>query len=322
MEGDRTLGVIGLGVMGKPMARRLVAAGYDVVVFNRSSPSLTELVAAGASAADSVRDLAARCDVVITMLPDTPDVEAVVLGGDGVLEAVRPGALLIDMSTIAPATAVRIAARAKAMGVEALDAPVSGGEQGAINGTLSIMCGGGEAGVERARPVFSHLGSRVVHVGGPGAGQVVKACNQVVVGITLQAMAEALVLGAKAGVEPQAIVNALLGGAARCWALEVRGPSVLRRDFKPGFRSRLHHKDLGLALSTGAEFEVALPLTSLVHECFGALKASGRGDLDHSALITLVEDLACFQVNGPPPCEVNTVQTAGELGECVPGEGA
>jgi 2-hydroxy-3-oxopropionate reductase len=314
---DQTVGVIGLGVMGKPISRRLVTAGYDVVVFNRSRSAVDELVTAGASPAGSVSELTARCDVVITMLPDTPDVEAVVLGEDGVLEASRPGGLLIDMSTIAPSAATRIAASASAKGVEALDAPVSGGEVGAIDGTLSIMCGGGEAAVERALPIFTQLGSRVVHVGGPGTGQVVKACNQIVVGITLQAMAEALVLGAKAGVEPQAIVDALLGGAARCWALEVRGPSILRRDFKPGFRSRLHHKDLGLALATGAELGVTLPLTALVHELFGALKASGRGDYDHSALITLVEDLARFEVNGSPPSEAKAAHAATEPGGIV-----
>jgi 2-hydroxy-3-oxopropionate reductase len=223
-----------------------------------------------------------------------------VLGEAGVLAAARPGTLVIDMSTIAAATAERIAQEAARRRMPALDAPGSGGEKGAIEGTLSVMCGGEVEALERARPIFAHLAGRVVHVGGPGAGQVVKACNQIVVGVTLEAMAEALVLGAKAGVDPEAVVEALLGGAARCWALEVRAPSVLRRDFAPGFRSRLHHKDLGLALQTGASLGVALPITASVRELFGAMKAVGRGDYDHSGLITLIEDLSDFQVNGAP----------------------
>ncbi len=298
MAGDRVIGFIGLGVMGKPMARRLVEAGYEVVVHSRSRGPVDELSALGARPAGSTEEAAAQADIVVTMLPDTPDVESAVLGEQGVLASARPGTLVIDMSTIAAATAERIAAEAATRGMEALDAPVSGGEKGATEGTLSIMCGGEAAAVERARPVFAHLGSRVVHVGGPGAGQIVKACNQIVVGITLEAMAEALVLGAKAGVDPQAIVDALVGGAARCWALEVRAPSVLRRDFTPGFRCRLHHKDLSLALEAGARLGVALPVTASVRELFGAMKATGRGDFDHSGVITLIEDLADFRVNG------------------------
>lgn len=293
---DQKIAVIGLGVMGKPMARRLVEAGFEVIVHNRSRDPVEELRAMGARAAASTAEAATAADVVITMLPDTPDVEEVVLGDGGVLANMRAGGLLIDMSTIAATLAERLAVEATSRGIDALDAPVSGGERGAIDGTLSIMCGGSIEVVERARVIFSHLGSRVVHVGGPGAGQLVKACNQIVVGITLQAMAEALVLGAKAGVDPRTIVDALVGGAARCWALEVRAPCVLQNDFAPGFRARLHHKDLTLALQAGAHHGVTLPVTAAVREFFGALKASGRGDLDHSALITLVEDLSGFQI--------------------------
>jgi len=278
--------------MGKPMARRLVEAGFEVVVHNRSQAAVEELVELGATAATSATDLASRCDVVITMLPDTPDVEQVVLGGGGVLAAMRAGALFVDMSTIAAGTAVRVHANAAERGVDALDAPVSGGEVGAVEGTLSIMCGGDESAFARAGAIFECLGSRATHVGGPGAGQIVKACNQIMVGISLQAMAEALVLGAKAGVDQAVIVEALLGGAARCWALEVRGPSVLRRDFRPGFRCELHHKDLGLALAAGGEFGATLPLTASVRETFGAMKATGRGDFDHSGVITIIEDLS------------------------------
>lgn len=297
MADDRVVGFIGLGVMGKPMARRLVEAGYEVVVHSRSTPPVDELVALGARAAGSTKEAVLRADIVITMLPDTHDVESVVLGEDGVLSSARPRTLVIDMSTIAAATAQRIAAEASLRGMSALDAPVSGGEQGAIEGTLAIMCGGDPRTVERARSLFSHLGSRMVHVGGPGAGQIVKACNQVVVAITLQAMSEALVLGAKAGVAPESLVEALLGGAARCWALEVRAPSVLERNFAPGFRVSLHHKDLGLAIAEGGRLGVALPVTSLVHQFFGALKATGRADRDHSSLILLVEELSGFRVD-------------------------
>jgi 2-hydroxy-3-oxopropionate reductase len=310
MSDGQRLAVIGLGVMGKPMARRLVEAGFDVVVHSRSRGPVDELQAVGATAASSTAEAARAADAVITMLPDTPDVEAVVLGDDGVLANLRPGGLLIDMSTIAASTAERIAGDAASRRIDALDAPVSGGEKGAIEGTLSIMCGGSAEAVERARPIFSHLGSRVVHAGGPGSGQIVKACNQIVVWITLQAMAEALVLGAKAGVEPKVIVDALLGGAARCWALEVRAPGVLRRDFAPGFRSRLHHKDLTLALQAGSTLGVTLPVTAAVREFFGSLKATGRGDLDHSALITLVEDLSDFHVEGAPSDAVGPERAA------------
>jgi 2-hydroxy-3-oxopropionate reductase len=293
---SEVIGFVGLGVMGKPMAARLVAAGYKVLVYNRSRPAVDELESQGAIPAGSLTDVAEQSGVVITMLPDTPDVEQVVLGSNGVLDAAASGSLIIDMSTVAPELAKRIDERAQARGILYLDAPVSGGERGAIDGNLSIMCGGTADAVARARPIFAHMGTRVVHVGQAGAGQVVKACNQIVVGITLQAMAEALVLGARAGVDPPAIVEALLGGAARCWALEVKAPNVLRRNFEPGFRSRLHYKDLGIALGTGAELGVVLPLTASVRELYRALISTGRGDYDHSALITLIEDLSAFQL--------------------------
>jgi 2-hydroxy-3-oxopropionate reductase len=288
---SETIGFVGLGVMGKPMASRLVAVGYKVLVHNRSRAAVNELESLGAVPASSLPDLAAGSDVLITMLPDTPDVEEVVLGPEGLFTAASSGSLFIDMSTVAPELARRIAESAKARGIQSLDAPVSGGEAGAIEGTLSVMCGGAADAVERARPIFSHLAMRVVHVGNAGAGQVVKACNQIVVGISLQAMAEALVLGTKAGIDASAIVEALLGGAARCWALEVKAPQVLVRDFQPGFRARLHHKDLGIALDSATQLSVVLPVTASVRELYRALIATGRGDLDHSALLLLLEDL-------------------------------
>jgi 2-hydroxy-3-oxopropionate reductase len=264
---------------------------------------MDELVALGASAAGSVAEVARSSDVTITMLPDTPDVEAVMFGSDGIIAHARSGALVIDMSTISADASRRVAQKALEREVDTVDAPVSGGQKGAIEGTLSIMCGGTDEAIERARPIFAHLGSRVVHAGGPGAGQIVKACNQIVVGVTLQAMGEALVLGAKAGIAPEIIVDALSGGAARCWALDVRAPAVLQNDFRPGFRVALHHKDLGLALQTGATSGVPLPAASFVHEMFGSLIAMGRGDLDHSALITVIEDLANFHINGEAATE-------------------
>jgi 2-hydroxy-3-oxopropionate reductase len=294
---DGRVGFIGLGVMGKPMARRLVEAGRDVVVHNRSAPAVEELRAAGARSAASPREVAAACDVIVTMLPDSPDVERVVLGDDGVLAGARAGALIVDMSTVSAALARRIHEAAAARGVASIDAPVSGGEQGAINGTLSIMCGGDAAAIERARPLLELLGAAIVHVGPAGSGQIVKACNQIVVGGTLQAVGEALVLGAKAGVAPQAIIDALRGGAARCWALEVRGPNMVRGDFDPGFRSALHQKDLDLALGEARAVGVALPLTAMVNQLFCSMKATGRGDFDHSGLITLLEDLSAFRVS-------------------------
>jgi 2-hydroxy-3-oxopropionate reductase len=297
------IGFIGLGVMGKPMASRLISAGYELCIYNRSRPAMDELVALGASAAGSVAEVARSSDVTITMLPDTPDVEAVMFGSDGIIAHARSGALVIDMSTISADASRRVAQKALEREVDTVDAPVSGGQKGAIEGTLSIMCGGTDEAIERARPIFAHLGSRVVHAGGPGAGQIVKACNQIVVGVTLQAMGEALVLGAKAGIAPEIIVDALSGGAARCWALDVRAPAVLQNDFRPGFRVALHHKDLGLALQTGATSGVPLPAASFVHEMFGSLIAMGRGDLDHSALITVIEDLANFHINGEAATE-------------------
>jgi len=289
--------------MGKPMASRLVNAGYEVFVNNRSRSATDELVAQGAIAGESPAEIARRCDFVITMLPDGADVESVLLGDDGVMNSVEPGSLLVDMSTIAPATARHIASAGRDANVGVLDAPVSGGERGAIDGTLSIMCGGEPQDVERARAVLSVLGNRIVHVGGPGAGQTVKACNQIMVGASLQAMGEALVLGTKAGVDPEALIEALLGGAARCWALEARAPRVLERDFSPGFRCRLHHKDLGIALATGAELGVALPITASVREFLGAMGSIGRGDYDHSGLVTLVEDMSDFRVGSEQSSE-------------------
>jgi 2-hydroxy-3-oxopropionate reductase len=292
------IGFIGIGIMGKPMVRNLVKAGFEVVIHNRSRGSVDELTAESdaITAAASPREVASEVSTVVTMLPDSPDVRDVVFGDEGLLPSMKEGKLLIDMSTIAPATAVEVAEALKAQGASAVDAPVSGGDKGAIAGTLSIMVGGTEADFERARPIFEAVGKTIVHVGGAGAGQTVKACNQVVVALNYAAVSEALVMGAKAGVDPAKIIEVLNGGLAASRVLEMRGPSMVEHQFTPGFRVNLHRKDLGIALATAKEHEVPLPMTALVGQLFDALAATGRGNLDHSSLITLFEDLAGFQV--------------------------
>lgn len=290
------IGFIGLGVMGKPMAHNLLKAGYPLVVYNRSRPPMEELAAEGAETAGSPREVAQRADVVITMLPDTPDVEQVLAGPDGVFAGGRPGLIAIDMSTIDPMAARRLAAQAAERGIIFLDAPVSGGEVGAIQGTLSIMVGGDPAAFERCLPIFRALGRNIVYMGGPGAGQVTKAANQVVVALTIAAVSEALALAAKAGVDPAKVRAALLGGFASSRVLEVHGQRILERNFRPGFRIRLHHKDLRIALGLGRAVGASLPLTALVHEWLGALVTRGQGELDHSALVTLFEEWAQTEV--------------------------
>lgn len=287
-----TIGFIGLGIMGKPMARNLIKAGYPLIVGNRSQAAVHELVAEGARNATTAQAIAAQSDVVITMLPDSPDVELVVAGATGVLAGARAGMLLIDMSTISPIVARKLAADALARGVTMLDAPVSGGEAGAINAALSIMVGGTAEGVERAMPVFQALGKNIVHIGEAGAGQVAKAANQVVVALTIAAVSEALTLAKNAGVDAAKVRQALLGGFAQSRILDVHGQRILDRNFKPGFRIRLHEKDLSIALATGKEYGVALLLTGIVQQYMNSLKANGQGDLDHSGLVTLIEQLS------------------------------
>lgn len=292
------IGLIGLGIMGKPMARNLLKAGFELVVHNRSRGAVDELVAESGSvtAANSAREVAEQVDVVITMLPDSPDVDAVVFGEGGLLEGMSSGKLLIDMSTIAPATAIAVNDALTQRGANALDAPVSGGDKGAIAGTLSIMVGGDVADFDRAMPYFEALGKTIVHVGGPGAGQTVKACNQLVVAIHYAALSEALVLGSKAGVDPQKIVQVLNGGLAASRVMEMRGASMIEHNFAPGFRINLHRKDLGIATSTAREHNVPLPMTALVTQMMESLAARGKGDLDHSAMLTLFEELAGHEV--------------------------
>lgn len=293
------IGFIGLGIMGKPMALRLLKAGYPLTVVERTSAGTQELIAAGAQVRPTPKAVAAASDVIITMLPDSPQVEEVLLGPDGVLAGIYPGGLIIDMSTILPVTAKRVAAAAREVGAASLDAPVSGGELGAQNGTLSIMVGGSETAFERARPIFEKLGKNIVHVGESGAGQVTKAANQVVVAVTIAAVSEALVLAAKAGADPARVREALLGGFAGSRILDLHGNRMLQRNFQPGFKAELHRKDLGIILDTARDLGVALPTTGVVTELMDALIARGGGELDHSALVTVLEELADFRVATP-----------------------
>jgi 2-hydroxy-3-oxopropionate reductase len=292
------VGMIGLGIMGAPMARNLLGAGFPVVVWNRSQGRIDELVAAGAQAATSARDVAERTTVTITMLPDSPDVEAVYRAPeDGVLAGIDPARggrdrVLIDMSTIAPRVARELAADAAARGASMLDAPVSGGDVGAQQGTLSIMVGGDAEALARVRPVLEAVGATIVHAGPSGAGQVVKACNQVVVALTLEAIGEALVLGSKAGVDPATIIEALSGGLGASRVLEVRGPKLLARYFEPGFKLDLHVKDLAIVQATARELGVALPGTAIVAQLFHAEQARGHGEADNSTLVRALETLA------------------------------
>lgn len=294
--GRPRVGVIGLGIMGRPMARNLLRAGYSLVVHNRSRAAVDELVREGADAADSPRAVAEAVDIVLTILPDSPDVEAVTYGDRGILSGARPGLIHVDMSTISPAVTQRLGEAARARGVRLLDAPISGGDKGAIAGTLSIMVGGDEALFEECRPVFEALGKTIVHVGPLGAGQIVKACNQIVVALAFEAISEALVLGARAGVDPAKIIEVLSGGLAATRVMELRGSGMIAHHFAPGFRIKLHHKDLGIALESGKRYGVPLPVTALVDQMLGALRAAGREDLDHSAILTYIEDLARWKI--------------------------
>lgn len=290
------IGFIGLGVMGQPMARNLLKAGYSLIVHDINRAAVDELAGEGAAPASTAKEVAEKSDMVITMLPDSPDVELVVLGPEGIIEGVRSGQLYIDMSTIAPATSRRVYEALQEKGVDALDAPVSGGDVGAKAGTLSIMVGGTEEAFQRAQPLFQVMGKNIVLIGGPGAGQVTKACNQVVVALTIQAVAEALTLARKAGVDPARVREALLGGFAQSRILDLHGQRILDRNFQPGFRIRLHRKDLAIALQTGREQSLPLPATAQAAEMMNALLAQGKGDLDHSALALLVEQLGGVEI--------------------------
>lgn len=279
-----------MGIMGAAMAGNLLEAEHELVVHNRTRTKAEQLVSYGARVADSPRELAEVSDIIITMLPGPPEVEEVVAGEGGLLEGAREGSLIVDMSTSSPLLARQLAHTARERGVRMLDGPVSGGDVGAKNGTLSIMVGGEDEDFERAIPLFEVMGETVVHVGGAGTGQVVKACNQIVVALVIEAVAEALVLGSKAGVAPDRVVEVLSGGLAANKVLDVKGEKFLSREFTPGGKVEYHRKDLGIALAAGREYGATLPVTALVEQMFGVLEAKGRGSWDHSALLNLVEE--------------------------------
>jgi 2-hydroxy-3-oxopropionate reductase len=287
------VGFIGLGIMGRPMAANLMEAGYELVLYNRTRQKAEALAEAGrGEVAGSPREVAENSDIIITMLPDSPQVREVVAGEDGILEGIEGGSLLIDMSTISPVVTEELAVAVEERGASMLDGPVSGGDVGAQEGTLSIMVGGGEADFERAKPLFEVMGGTVNHVGPTGTGQVTKAANQIVVALTIEAVSEALVLGAQGGVAPEKILDVLSGGLAGNKVMEVKREKFLSHDFSPGFRSELHHKDLGIALAAGREYGVALPVTALVDQMLLTMKKKGWGGEDHSALLRVIEDLS------------------------------
>jgi len=285
------VGFIGLGVMGKPMAMNLIRAGFTLIVWNRTRSKMNDLLKMGATGAESPRDVAERSDVIITMVSDSPDVEAVVLGKDGVIEGASKGQLVIDMSTISPEATRRIAAALAEKGVGMLDAPVSGGEIGAREGTLSIMVGGPRERFEEAQPILKAMGKRITYMGGSGMGQMAKLCNQVICTLNIQAVCEGLMLGAAGGLDLNGLLDVVTAGAANSWQLSNLGPKMVRRDFAPGFRIRHQLKDIRLALAAAAELKLPLPATGLVQQVFRAAEAGGLGDEGTQALVVGMEKL-------------------------------
>lgn len=286
------VGYIGLGLMGKNIVRNLLKAGFPVVVHNRSRAAVDELVKEGAVAAFSPAEVAAQVDVVFTNLPDSPDVEQVVLGEQGILSAARPGLIYVDNSTIKPETARLLAARLAEKGVQALDAPVSGGELGARQGTLTIMVGGPAEALEKVRPVFMAMGKTVTHIGESGTGQIAKAANQIMVGAQMVGMAELLIFAQKCGADPRKVVEAIKGGAAQCWTLDTKPPRLFAGNRTPGFKARMQAKDLNIVLETARRYGVPLPMSAGNAQLFNAMVENGMGDLDNSAVVAMLELLA------------------------------
>ncbi len=290
------IGFIGLGIMGKPMARNLVQAGYELTVYDIVGEAIEELATAGAKAASSSQEVAAATDKIITMLPDSADSERAILGPGGVLEGARPGAIIIDMSSIAPSMSQKIAAECSKKSVEFLDAPVSGGEPGAINAALAIMVGGKQEVFDQCSDLLKVMGSNVVLTGDVGAGNITKLANQIIVAANIEALSEALVLAQKGGVDPERVFNAIRGGLAGSAVMEAKGPMMLERNFRAGFRIRLHQKDLRNVLQTAQELNVPLPVTALVQQMLGSLVNDGDQDADHSAILHFLEKLAHVEV--------------------------
>lgn len=293
------IGFVGLGIMGKPMSRNLLKAGYSLAVYDIFPGPVTELTQAGAVKGDSCAAVAAQADIIITMLPDGPEVETAVLGPGGVLEGARPGSVIVDMSSISPMVSQKVAAACEAKGVDFLDAPVSGGEPKAIDGTLAIMVGGKQQAFDRVQPILQKMGSSVTLTGAVGAGNVTKLANQIMVACNIAAMGEALVLATKAGLDPEVVFNAVKGGLAGSTVLNAKAPMVISRNFKPGFRIALHEKDLRNALLAAESMKVSLPFTSLAQQVLISLMNEGKGNLDHSAIVTFIERMAGIEVKKP-----------------------
>ena len=288
----KRIGFIGLGLMGKPMVRNLMKSGFELIVHNRSRAAVDELVSEGAKPAASPKEAAASADVIITMLPEDPHVADVVSGPDGVIESILPDAVLVDMSTISPTTARGLAQMVASRGAHMLDAPVSGGVEAATDATLTIMVGGNAEIFERVLPVFQKLGKNINHIGDHGAGQVTKAANQIIVALTLQAVAEAFIFAQKSGVDPAKVRRAIMGGYAQSRILELHGQRMLERNFQPGGKVRFHRKDLEIVLSVAKETGICLPGTSMISQLFNAVVAHGGSDWDHSAVVTALESMS------------------------------
>ena len=290
------IGFVGLGIMGKPMAKNLIDAGYSLTVFDINQVAVDELVAYGCTKANSGKEISESSQYIITMVPDSADSEKAILGDSGVLKGASAGKIIIDMSSIAPGVSQKIANMCEANGVNFLDAPVSGGEPKAIDGSLAIMVGGKENIFTQCKPIFEVLGSSVVLCGNYGAGNITKLANQIIVAANIEAVSEALVLAKKAGLDPNTVFNAIKGGLAGSTVLNAKAPMMITGDFNPGFRIKLHQKDLHNALLTGKELGVPLPVTSLIQQMIGSLMNKGKGDLDHSAIANFLEDLAQIEI--------------------------
>ncbi len=298
MTNKPIIGYIGLGIMGKAMARNILMAGFPLVVHNRSREAVAELVAEGAKEANSPREVAEQVDIVFTNLPDSPDVEMVALGADGVIEGTHAGLIFVDNSTIKPATARKIAEKLGEVGLQCLDAPVSGGDIGAQQGTLAIMVGGPAGALEKVMPVFKAVGKTITHIGDAGAGQVAKCANQIMVAAQMVAMGELLILARKTGTDPRKVVAAIQGGAAQCWALDVKPERLFAGNREPGFKAHMMAKDLGIVLDTAREYGMPLPGTASNTQLFSAMLEMGMAELDNSAVVGVLEQLANVELLG------------------------
>ena len=286
------VGYIGLGLMGKPIAKNILKAGFPLIVHNRSNHAVEELINLGAKSAGSPSEVAACVDVVFTNLPDTPDVELVALGENGIIKGAHEGLIHVDNSSIKPAAAIKIADNLSKKGIEFLDAPVSGGDIGAQDGTLTIMVGGSETALEVVRPVLNVIGKVITHIGASGAGQIAKVANQIMVGAQMVAMSELLILAKKSGTDPEKVVEAIRAGAAQCWALDNKPQHLFAGDRKPGSKAKMQYKDMNIVMETAREYGIPLPLTAVTTQLFAAMCALGMQDLDMSAVIGVIEKLA------------------------------